>query len=218
MGNLLASLIVPALLIAVNPVPIIAVVTLLTTAHGKRNAGAFAATLVVVMLAVGLATIFLLGKTGSSSQSSTTTGMAVLQTLFGLAFLTLAVLQWRSKPSASGETPKWMTAVDKAGFSVAVVLGVSLTNYALLSAGGATILKSGVTSADKVAALLFFIVLATSTVVVPLILYFVRRTWADVQLGRLRGWLERHNRVLLISVFGLMGALFTAQGLTNLLH
>ncbi len=218
MGDLLASLILPALLIAVNPVPIIAAVTLLTTNHGRRNTGVFVATLVVIMLADGLLTIFVLGKAGSTSQTTTTTGLAVVQTVFGIAFLMLAYLQWRHRSQTEAESPKWMQKMDEAGFTVAVVLGLSLTNYALLSTGTQKILKSGVAASEEVVALLFFIVLALSTVVVPLLLYLVRRSWAEVQLDRLKGWLTVHNRALLIGVFGVMGVLFTAQGLDNLLH
>ena len=218
MGNLLASLIVPALLIAVNPVPIIAAVTLLTTNHGRRNTGVFVATLVVIMLADGLLTIFVLGKADSSSQTTTTTGLAVVQTVLGVGFLVLAYLQWHHRSQNEAESPKWMQKMDEAGFTLAVILGLSLTNYALLSSGTQKILRSSVTASQEVVALIFFIVLALSTVAIPLILYVVRRTWAEVQLDRLKGWLTVHNRALLIGVFGVMGVLFTAQGLDNLLH
>jgi Sap, sulfolipid-1-addressing protein len=216
-NSLLTSLIVPALLIAVNPVPIAAVVTLLATAHGKRSAGAFVATLVVIMLAVGLLTIFLLGQPGSSGQKDKGTGLALVQTAIGVVFLVMCFLQWRNKEPAS-EAPKWMQMMDKAGFSVAVVLGLSLTNYALLSAGTSKILKSGVGSSSEVTALLFFIILALSTVIVPVVLYLVFPRWAALRLGGLKSWLATHNRVLLIIVFGAMGVLFSAQGLSSLLH
>ena len=218
MGNLLTTLIVPALLIAVNPIPIIVAVTLLSTDHGRRNAAAFVATLAVIMLAVGLLTIFLLGKPGSAGQTDTRSGLAVVQAILGLAFLTMACLQWRNRPQAEAASPRWMQKMDEAGFSVAVVLGLSLTNYALLSAGTSKIIKSDAGSRQEVAALLFFVVLALCTVVVPLIVYLVRRPWAEVQLHRLKGWLTAHNRALLIGVFGVMGFLFAAQGLDSLLR
>lgn len=218
MGNLLVTLILPALLIALNPIPIIAAVTLLSTDHGKRNAAAFVATLAAIMLAVGVLTIFLLGKADSSGQTDTSTGLAVVQTVLGLAFLAMAFLQWRSRPQTAAESPKWMQKLDGAGFSVAVVLGLSLTNYALLTAGTSKILKSGVGSRQEVVALLFFVLLALCTVVVPLVVYLVRRVWAEAQLHRLKAWLTAHNRALLVGVFGVMGVLFTAQGLGNLLH
>jgi len=215
MSQLLASLVIPALLIAVNPVPILVAVTLLMSDHGRRSAAIFGATLAVVMLVVGVLTLFLLGKAGSSSQQSGSTGSAVLQTVFGLAFLGMAFVQWRAKPS--DKPPAWMRAMDKAGFSVAVVLGVSLTNYALLTQGSTEILKSGLPASQEVAGLVFFVVVAISTVVVPLIVYLVRPEWAGRQLGRLKAWLTRHNRVIIIIVFGLMGLLFTVEGLVHLL-
>jgi threonine/homoserine/homoserine lactone efflux protein len=216
MSQLIVSLIVPALAIALNPVPIIAVVTLLSTDHGRRNAFAFVVSLLVVMLTVAGLTIFVLGST--SSQSSASTGQAAAQTLFGVVFLVLFAAQWRAKPSATDETPGWMRLIDKAGLVAAVVLALALTNYALLSAGAGIIRKAGVGTSQEAQALAFFVVLAVSTVIAPLVAYLLRPVWAREQLGRLKVWLTRHNRVILMIVFGLMGALFTAQGVVNLLH
>ena len=193
--------------------PIIASVTLLSTAHGKRNAAYFIATVIFVMLAVGSLTIFVLGSENSSSSS---TGGAAVQAVFGLIFLAVAVQQWRTKPE-EGKDPGWMKALDKAGLVAGVVLGVSLTNYALLTTGLQKIVTSGLDASAQTSALVFFTVVATSTIVLPLIIYLVRPVWAKDKLGRLRDWLMLHNRVILITVFGLMGLLFTVQGITGLL-
>ena len=216
MSQLIVSLIVPALAIALNPVPIIAVVTLLSTDHGRRNAFAFLVSLVVVMVTVAGLTIFVLGST--SSQISATTGQAVAQTLFGVVFLVLFAAQWRAQPAATDEPPGWMRLIDKAGLVAAVVMALALTNYALLSAGAGIIRKAGAGTSQEAEALAFFVVLAVSTVIAPLVAYLLRPVWARAQLGRLKVWLTRHNRVILMIVFGLMGALFTAQGVVNLLH
>ncbi len=216
MGNLLTSLVLPALAIAVNPVPIIAVVTLLAAEHGRRNAFAFLVSLVAVMLTVGVLTIFVLGS--KSSQSSATTAQAAAQTAFGVVFLALFAAQWRAKPSATDEPPGWMRMIDRAGLSAAVIMALALTNYALLSAGAGIIRKAEVGTSQQALALAFFVLLAVSTVIAPLALYLLRPAWAKEQLGRLQSWLTRHNRVILMIVFGSMGALFTAQGVANLLH
>lgn len=217
LGELLANLLVPALLIAVNPVPIIVAVTLLMADHGRRSAAIFAATLALVMALVGGLTVFFLGAAESSSQTSASNASAVLQTAFGVVFLTLAVLQWRAKPSGEGKPPGWMKLMDKAGFGVAVVLGVSLTNYALLTVAATNILKSESSTTTQVAGLAFFIVVAVSTVVCPLVVYLVRPEWATRQLCRLKDWLTAHDRVVITLVFALMGVLFAALGLTHLL-
>ena len=50
--------------------PIIAAVTLLMTDHGRRNTATFLAALIVIMLADGLLTLFLLGSQSSGSQNA----------------------------------------------------------------------------------------------------------------------------------------------------
>jgi hypothetical protein len=214
-SQLIASLLVPALAIAVNPVPIIAAVTLLASDHGKRNAAVFLGTLVAVMLAVGVLTIFLIGKS-SSSQQSAGKGMAAIQLLFGIVFLVTFVVQWRNK-QPDGD-PGWLKMMDRAGFIVGVVLGLALTNYALLTAGTTAIRKSGLSATNEAIALIFFVVLSVSTVIAPLVIYLVSPAWAEDKLGRLKAWLTKHSRVILMVVFGLMGLLFTALGLSPLLQ
>jgi hypothetical protein len=211
--ELLGSIIVPALAIAVNPVPIIACVTLLATPHGKRNALYFIATVVILMLAVGSAVIFVVGQ---SSSSSTSSGGAAVTTAFGIIFLAVAVQQWRTKP-VEGKDPGWMKALDKAGLVAGVVLGISLTNYARLTSGVQKIVKSGLSSSVQTTALVVFTLIATSTIILPLVIYLVRPVWAKRVLGGFRDWLMKHNRVILIVVFGLMGTLFTVQGVMGLL-
>jgi len=204
---------VPALIIAVNPVPIIASVTLLSTPHGKRNALYFIATMVILMLAIGSAVIFIVGQ---SSSSSTSTGGSGVTLAFGIIFLAVAVQQWRTKPE-EGKDPGWMKALDKAGLVAGVVLGVSLTNYALLTSGVEKIVKSGLSSSVQTTALVVFTLIATSTIILPLIVFLVRPVWAKKVLGGFRDWLMKHNRVILIVVFGAMGLLFTIQGISALL-
>ena len=203
----------PALIIAVNPVPIIASVTLLSTPHGKRNALYFIATMVILMLAIGSAVIFIVGQ---SSSSSTSTGGSGVTLAFGIIFLAVAVQQWRTKPE-EGKDPGWMKALDKAGLVAGVVLGVSLTNYALLTSGVGKIVTSGLSSSVQTAALVIFTLIATSTIILPLIIFLVRPAWAKKVLGGFRDWLMKHNRVILIVVFGAMGLLFIIQGVTALL-
>ena len=190
-----------------------ACVTLLSTAHGKRNALYFIATMWLIMLGVGSVLIFI---AGSSASSSTSTGGAGVQAAFGLIFLAIAVQQWRTRPE-EGKDPRWMKALDKAGLVAGVTLGVSLTNYALLTTAVGAIVKSGLSASVQFSALVFFTIIATCTIILPLIIYLVRPVWARDKLGRLRDWLMLHNRVILIVVFGLMGLLFTVQGVIGLL-
>ena len=214
MNSLLVSLLLPALAIAVNPVPIIAAVTLLMTDHGRRNTATFLAALIVVMAADGLLTLFLIGQKSAGTSNA---AHAWVQIAFGAVFLALFVLQWRAKPPAEGEEPGWMKMINKAGFGAAVVLGLALTNYALLSAGVSTIRDAGLSSSEQLAALVFFVAVAVSTVAVTFVLFLVFPHWAETALVRFKAWLTTHSRAILLAVFGLMGLLFVIQGIDVLL-
>jgi hypothetical protein len=212
-NDLLRSLILPALGIALNPVPILAAVALLMTKHGKRNCAIFLVTLAVVMYAVGALEIFLIGQAEASGNGSASTGSVALQILFGLIFLAVAVMQWRTP---SGSTPTWMDKMDTAGFVASAILGFALTNYALVSTAAATIIKASVSSTDQAIALAFFTALAVSTVAIILIAAVVAPRWSDKKLVKLRVWLLANSRVILIVVFGFMGLLFIGLGIYHL--
>jgi len=209
MSSLYRDLTVTALVIAANPVPVLAAVTLLTTRHGKRTTLAFLVTLAVITLSVGVLIIWTIGSSDSSGSSSSNAGAAV-QILFGLAFLGMAFMQWRAEP---GTQPSWMDRMDDAGIVVAVAMGLGLTNYALVTTGAATILKSGSSNSAELAALIYFAAIAVSTVALVLVLATVAPHWSARVLARLQAWLMLHSRMILIVVFGLMGALFAGTGI-----
>ena len=181
---------------------------------GRRNTATFLSALILVMVADGLVTLFLVGQ---KSSGSSTAAHAWVQIVFGILFLALFVLQWRAKLPADGDEPGWMKMMNKAGLGAAVVLGLALTNYALLSAGVSTIRNAGVSSSQQLAALAFFVVVAVSTVAATLILFIAFPRWAEKALVRLKAWLTKHSRVILMAVFGLMGLLFAVEGVIALL-
>src|SRR5271157_4281824 len=148
MGSLILALLPLAVAMAVNPVPIIGVIAMLSTDKPLRNGALYVAIMVFVVAGIGVVSLLVLndalGAAGSSGSS------AGLQVLFGLAFLSLAFLQWRAKPapgSASRELG-WMKMMDEGGPFVAAALGFALVNYALVGGATSEILKARVSAAD----------------------------------------------------------------------
>jgi len=111
-----------------------------------------------------------------------------------------------------------MKTMNKAGFGAAVVPGLAPTNKALPSAGTSTIRRATLSTTAELEALALLIRVSVSTGAATLILFLARPRWAEVRLARLKIWLTRHSRAILLAVFGLMRALFSAQGLAALLH
>lgn len=215
MSSAVSQVLLPAIATAVNPVPIMAVVALLGSRYPRRNGGVFVLVMLVVILIVGMIDIYLV-KNVDQSQSQ---GAGGFQLLVGLLFLAVFVMNWRKKPDPSGETqvPKWMQTVDTISLIGVLVLGVALVNYALVSTAVAGILSVDASKTEAVTAFVVYIVIALSTLVAPLIYFTVAPKRSEHLLARMKAWLLKNNRTILLWVFGLMGGLFVAEGLIAIL-
>jgi hypothetical protein len=211
----ISQVVLPAVATAVNPVPIMGVVALLGSRHPRRNAFTYLVVMALIMVTVAVIDVYVM-KSVSKAQSD---GSGGFQLLLGAVFLGVFVMTVRQRPAAGGASsePKWMRTVDRISFFGAATLGVALVNYGLLSAAMSGILTSGASRSEGTTALVVYIVIALSTVIAPIVLYVVAPVRSRHVLSRLRAWLLRHNRVILMCVFGIMGGLFTAQGLVALL-
>jgi hypothetical protein len=210
-GSAVSQVLLPAIATAVNPVPIMAVVALLGSRHPRRNATMYLFVMLLVIVVVGMIDIYV-AKNVSQSQ---TQGSGGFQLLVGLLFLAAFVMNWRKKPDASGETqvPKWMQTVDTISVIGVLVLGVALVNYALVSTAVAGILSVDASKTEAVTAFVVYIVISMSTIVAPLVYFLVAPKRSEHLLAGMRVWLLKHNRTILLWVFGLMGGLFVAEGL-----
>lgn len=135
--------------IALSPVPIIAVVLMLTTERARVNGPAF-----VLGWLLGLGII-------------------------GVLLLLVAARQFRSRPRGQDQTPmpKWMGAVDKfkppAALGAGVLLaGLNPKNLLLAVAGAATIAQAGIAGGPQAIAYAVFAALGTIGVGAPVVIYF----------------------------------------------
>lgn len=217
MGSLVLALLPLAVAMAVNPVPIIGVIAMLSTDKPLRNGAMYVATMVIVVAGIGVLSLLVLNKALGAAGSSGSSGG--LQVLLGLAFLSIAFMQWRAKPApgAASHEPGWMKMMDKGGPFVAVVLGLALVNYALVAGATSDILKAKLSVAGGLGAIAAFTALALSTEWGPYVAFVVDRPRSEEFMVRVRQTLIVHNRVILMWVFAAMGALYVVKGLIPLL-
>ena len=95
--------------VALSPVPIIAVVLMLTTPQGRVNGPAFILGWIVAIAVLG--TIVLLAASGGEANDAgaPATWVSVLEIVLGILLLGLAVKQWRGRPRA-----QWNQRIRKA--------------------------------------------------------------------------------------------------------
>lgn len=216
-GDLLPS----AIGVAVSPVPIIAVILMLGTPRARSTGAAFAVGWIAGLVLVSIVILLVAGDS-SDPDSSAASGVDWGQVLFGLLFLVLAVRQWQSRPRAGAEPemPKWMAALDT--FSAAkclglgaVLSGVNPKNLALTAAAAATIARADLSGGDTALATGVFVVLASLTVVGPVVFYLVAPGSASGPLGTLKQFLSDHNTAIMIVLFVVLGAKLLGAGLAG---
>jgi hypothetical protein len=98
-----------------------------------------------------------------------------------------------------------------------VVLGGVRPRSLLLVVGGAVaIAQTGIGGGQQAIAYAVFAVIATIGVAVPVVIYFAMGTRSAELLGRFKGWMRRHNAVILAVVLLVIGVTLISDGIGGL--
>lgn len=224
MTDVLGQLFGSGIVVALSPVPVIAVILMLTTARGKVTGLAFMlGWLVGLSVATGL--VLLLSQDADDASSTAADGAHIATLVIGLLFLALAVKQWKSRPQPgeSAELPKWMAGVD--GFSAAkcfalgaLLSGVNPKNLAMAVSAGVALAESGAEGGDAVLGATIFIIIGSVTVAGPVLGSLVAPARLAPTLENAKQWLGKHNSAIMIVLFSVLGATKTGEGLASLLR
>ena len=104
MGEAIGQSLPLAIGVALSPVPIIAVVLMLTTPRARANGPAFVLGWLVGLGVVGAIVLALAGPS-ASEEGQPATWVSWLKLLLGLGLLLVAVRQFRGRPWADEEAP-----------------------------------------------------------------------------------------------------------------
>lgn len=219
LGPAIGDLIPAALAVALSPIPIVAIVLVLS-APRARTAGPAFATGWVAGLAVATTLIVLAigGATGGSDDEGGTVDW--LLTGIGVLFLALAAKTWKKRP-ARGETadlPAWMASIDSVSALRAVGLGLALSaanpkNLALTLAAGAAISDAGLGDQETAIAIAAFVLIGSSTVAGAVLLSLLAGERVAGPLASVRQFMADNNAVIMFIVLLLLGGKFLGDGL-----
>lgn len=199
--------------IAISPIPIIAVILMLFSARAVKLGPAFMVGWIGGLLIGGGILLAIADPAGvSSDDGDPSTLSSIFHLVLGLALLFLAYRQWqkRPKPGEHPELPKALQAVDKLSVPVALGMGALLSTInpknLILLAGGATAIASvGLSTSESAIALLVFVLIASVSIIVPVVWYLVDRDRASKSLARLRDWLAQNNAVVMMVLLLVIG-------------
>ena len=206
--------------VAISPVPIIAVILMLFSAKAKSNGVAFLLGWIVGLGVVSAVVYTIADSANTSSSSSASDSSSTARVILGVVLLLMAMRHWRSRPGP-GETapmPKWMAAVDTItppkAFGLAFLLSAVNPKNLLLTAGAAAaVAQAGVSSTDAVITLAIFVVLASLTIAVPVILALVGGDKVASLLNEWKAWLSDNNATVMSILLLVFGVVLVGQGI-----
>ena len=221
MGDAIGQVLPFAVGVAISPVPIIAVILMLVTAHARVNGPAFIVGWIVGLSIIGVIVIGIAGAGGDSSGPPT--WLLWLQAVLGVLLLLVAARQFRSRPQDGdvAPTPKWMGAIDSFTPGKALGAGVLLSalnpkNLLLGVGAAATIEQTGASTSDEAIAYLVFALIASIGVATPVVLFFVLGDRAPALLDRMKTWMAQNNAVIMAVLCLVIGVKLIGQALSGL--
>jgi threonine/homoserine/homoserine lactone efflux protein len=204
--------------IAASPFPVVPVILLLLGAHPRRAAGAFLGAW-IVGVGVALVVPMLLAEAIDTSDDRPT-WVTVLKIVFGLLLVAFGARKWLGR-GKDAEPPAWTSSIATMTplRAARLALLLSLANpkvWLLAGAAGLGIGASDLATGQVTAVVLVFLLVATSTVAVPVVLFLVLGERIEAPMRAAQGWLERNNDAVVAVVLAVIGAVLAFEGVAAL--
>ena len=205
MGKAIGSSLPLAVGIALSPVPVIAVVLMLTSGRARVNGPAFVAGWLAGLGVIGAIILSLASPSGAGKSGGGAWWLSWAEIVLGVLLLLIAAWQFRGRPRGGDEPslPKWTATVDKtrpvAAVGLAVVLsGANPKNLVLAAAGATAIARAGIPGSQQAIVYVVFTLIGTLSVGIPVLMYFAMGERSQKLLVRLKDWMTRHNASITI--------------------
>jgi hypothetical protein len=223
MGQAIGGSLPLAIGIAISPVPIIAVVLMLTTSRARVNGPAFILGWLLGLGVIGAIVLAIADPAKASNSGAPATWASWLKIVLGTLLLLVAVRQFRGRPHDQEQAamPKWMGAIDNfkppAALGTGALLAGANPKNLLLAVGGAVaIAQTGIGGAQQAVAYLIFAVIATIGIGAPVGIYFALGKRSQDILGRLKDWMAQHNAVIMSVLCLIIGAKLIGDAISAL--
>jgi threonine/homoserine/homoserine lactone efflux protein len=136
--------------------------------------------------------------------------------------LVVGLRDWLERPKAGqpANLPKWLQAIENITPAKSGLLGVALSglnpkNLLMMVGGGLAIANAPTSTGGKVVAAAVFVLLATSTVVLSVVLFRVLGARGQTILESLNAWLQANSAVVMAVLIVVIGVVLIGKGIAG---
>lgn len=208
---------------AVVPLYPIVILFLLQSQRGLLKSLAFVSGAIIMRLTQGILFGFVFGA-ASEANSEAESGIiaSTLLLVVGVLLLVTAFKKWRKEEDPDAPPPKWMNTLS--GLTVLRSLGagalfvtVAVKQWVFTLSALSLISEAELGRTTNVTLYVLYILAAQILGLLPILMYAVAPQQSAKPLQAIQSWLERHNRVILITVSLIFGTWFLFKGITGLI-
>ena len=220
MLSALGELLPIAVALAVSSVPIMATILILLSPKRNHSAIPF-----LIGWVAGMAGVVIVAAAGASALPlsplrAPQRAIGIAQIVVGLAVLVVAVLAGRRAARAPVDRQsRWLHRVDRLGpaaaLGLAFVLNLRPKGLLLGAAAGLAIAASSLDGADTIAVVAIYVGLASSTVIVPIVVTLVAPARMEPRLVVTRDWLSHNSAHITVVVLVMVGFVILGAGLSR---
>lgn len=216
MTEALGAVLPSALGVVISPVPVIAVVLMLMSPRaGATGTGFLVGWLGGIAGATAL--VWSLAAVLPDSSQGDSSFAWVLRAVLGALLIVLAVRNFRAS-SGPDDLPGWLAAVDTMSGGRAFVLGAALSalnpkNVVMIVAAVGGVADSGVSRVEALVVLGVFVLLAGTSVALPVLAHAVAPQQVGAPLSRLKECLVLHHSSVMGTLLLVLGVVLVGQGM-----
>lgn len=213
-----------ALGVAASPLPVVAVLIILITKRAKPGSIVLALCWVLGNLTAITIGIAFAGAIPTPRQGTDLWWEGIITLLLGIGLVVMGILSRRGrrnspKPEAP---PTWVNSVDHLSPAGAGLVGftnatTSPKNLALAISAGRLISREMLTVSSTATAALYYVAIASLSVVIPVVMYFLGGERSVAMLRRWRDRVTANATAVMELTMLLLGIALSVKGLLNLL-
>ncbi|MGZ5561074.1 MAG: GAP family protein [Halobacteriota archaeon] len=210
--------------VVMSPLAIIAVTLMLVSKRAKINSLSFVLGWILGLVIVGGVGLLVAETQDLSPGTGPSLVALVIRLALGVLLLFLAYRQWkkRLKPGQQPTVPKWLLSIDS--FTPIQALGLALLlsavkpkNLILTLAAALDIAQSTLGSVQSVMALVLFVIIASTSVAAPIVIFLVLGEKATWMLEGLKRWFMENNTTVMFVLLLVFGAVLIAEGINGII-